>query len=138
MTVVLYAAAAYNIVWGTIAVLFPLALFRWAGVEPPRHPALWQCLGTLVGAFGVGYLAAARDPITHWPIVLVGLIGKVVAPIWFLVAVARGEVRWALGATIPTDDIIWWVPFGLILLHAYRRHAVHLRLAREPRSLRRA
>ena len=80
MQLVLWAAAAYNILWGVVVVLFPLAPFRWAGMALPNYPQLWQCLGMIVGVYGVGYALAARDPFTHWPIVLVGLLGKVFGP----------------------------------------------------------
>jgi hypothetical protein len=26
----------------------------------------------------------------------------------------------AFGVTLPTNDLVWWIPFGLILLHAWR------------------
>ena len=80
---VLLLAAVYNIAWGGFAVFFPLAPFRWAGMEPPNYPQLWQCIGMIVGVYGIGYAIAAADPLRHWPIVLVGLLGKVFGPIGF-------------------------------------------------------
>jgi peroxiredoxin len=103
-------------------VLFPLAVFRWAGLDPPRYPQLWQGVGMVVGVYGVGYLVAAGDPLRHWPIVLVGLLGKVLGPIGFLGAVLAGELPWALGWMIVANDLIWWLPFALILAAAYRFH----------------
>jgi len=138
MTGVLYAAAAYNVAWGAFAVLVPLALFEWAGMPAPSYPGLWQCVGTMVGVYGVGYLAAARDPVTHWPVVLVGFLGKILVPVGVAAAASRGELPWALGAAILASGVVWWVPFALILRRAYRRHAIHLRLVRDHRSLRRA
>jgi len=138
MRVVLYSAAAYNLSWGAFVVLLPAAMFRWAGMAAPRYPGLWQFVGMLIGVYGIGYLAAARDPLTHWPIVLVGLVGKLLAPVGYLTAAVRDEVTAAFAATTLAHDVVWWVPFALILLHAYRRHAAHLRLARDHRSLRRA
>jgi hypothetical protein len=121
MRTVLLAAGAYNIVWGVAAVLAPTLPFRLAGMESPRYPELWQCIGMIVGVYGIGYLVASCDPARHWPIVLVGLLGKIFGPIGFLGAVARGELPWAFGATILTNDLIWWIPFGLILVHAWRK-----------------
>lgn len=117
---VLLAAAAYNVVWGAFVVLFPFALFRLLGMELPNYPQIWQCVGMIVGVYGVGYTIAALDPLRHWPIVLVGLLGKILGPIGFLAAVARGELPVSFGLTILTNDLIWWVPFALILLGAYR------------------
>jgi hypothetical protein len=116
----LWAAAVYNVLWGAAVVAFPLAWFRWVGLDPPRYPEIWQCVGMIVGVYGVGYAAAARDPLRHWPIVLVGLLGKVLGPIGFGHALWQGTLPWAFGWTILTNDLVWWVPFGLILLGAYR------------------
>ena len=122
MTWTLYAAAAYNVVWGALVVLFPDATFRLLGVEEPaRYPEIWQCVGMIVGVYGVGYAIAARDPLRHWPIVLVGLLGKVFGPIGFIDAVfIKGTFPVQFGWTIITNDLIWWVPFALILVAARR------------------
>jgi hypothetical protein len=120
MALVLRLAAVYNVLWGGFVVLFPLVPFEWAGMEPPRYPQLWQCIGMIVGVYGVGYWIAARDPLRHWPIVLVGLLGKVFGPIGFLDAALRGALPWRAGWTLVTNDLIWWVPFTWILLRAWR------------------
>ena len=117
---VLYAAAVYNLIWGAAIIAAPLALFRWAGMETPRYPQIWQCVGMIVGVYGVGYWLAARDPFRHWPIVLVGFLGKILGPIGFLNAALTDQLPWAWGATILTNDLIWWVPFGSILYLAFR------------------
>lgn len=118
MRFTLWAAAAYNIAWGGFAIVFPLALFSWAGMEPPRYPQLWQCIGMIVGVYGIGYAIAASDPVRHWPIVLVGLLGKIFGPIGFAWSLWSGALPPAFGATILTNDLIWWLPFGAILWHA--------------------
>lgn len=123
MSQVLWAAAIYNIVWGIWAIFFPLSIFRWAGFEPlPAYPELWQCIGMIVGVYGVGYAIAARDPVRHWPIVLVGWLGKIFGPIGFVQAVWLERFPLRMGWTIVTNDLIWWVPFTLILVHAARQH----------------
>ncbi|MBY0527223.1 MAG: alkyl hydroperoxide reductase [Gemmataceae bacterium] len=120
MGAVLWAAAAYNICFGVLVVVFPEAAFRWADMEPPNYPALWQCIGMIVGVYGVGYAIAAGDPLRHWPIVLVGLLGKVFGPIGFLEAALRGTLPWHAGLVNVTNDLIWWAPFSLILFRATR------------------
>ncbi|MEQ9410496.1 MAG: SelL-related redox protein [Fuerstiella sp.] len=116
---VLLAAAAYNVIWGLVAILSPLTIFRLAGFDPlPVYPQLWQCIGMIVGVYGIGYGIAAFNPCRHWPIVLVGLLGKIFGPIGFLSAVASGQFPAAMGWTILTNDLIWWVPFAVILWRA--------------------
>ena len=122
MSHVLRAAGAYNALWGAWAVLFPGAIFEWNGIPPLNYPEIWQCVGMIVGVYGAGYWIAARDPLVHWPIVLVGLLGKVLGPIGFLGAALQGRLPWSFGWTNLTNDLIWWIPFTLILLEA-RRHA---------------
>lgn len=117
---VLKVAGIYNLAWGAFVVLWPLAPFRWAGMEPPNYPQLWQCIGMIVGVYGVGYWIAASDPVRHWPIVLVGLLGKIFGPIGFLQAAATGQLPWIAGLTILTNDLVWWWPFARLLWNAYR------------------
>ena len=118
MRIVLLAAAVYNVLWGAFVVLFPFALFRVLEMELPNYPQIWQCVGMIVGVYGVGYAAAALDPLRHWPIVLVGLLGKIFGPIGFLFAAVRGELPPSFGLTLLTNDLIWWAPFALILLRS--------------------
>ncbi len=120
MRSVLIAAGVYNLLWGAVVVFFPAALFRFAEMELPRYPQIWQCVGMIVGVYGIGYLVAASDPLRHWPITLVGLLGKVFGPIGFAGALLNGTLPLAFGATIITNDLIWWIPFAAILYQTFR------------------
>jgi len=114
----LLLAGAYNLAWGAFVVCFPLLPFRWAGMEPPRYVEIWQCVGMIVGVYGVGYAIAALDPLRHWPIVLVGLLGKVLGPLGMANALWQGKLPLAAGLTCLSNDLIWWAPFAMILWHA--------------------
>ncbi len=123
MKTTLWIAAVYNIVWGAWVVLRPMDFFRLVGMEEPNQPAIWQCVGMIVGVYGIGYAIAARDPLRHWPIVLVGLLGKIAGPVGYVDgALIQRTLDPAFGWTIPTNDVVWWVPFTLILVAAYRYH----------------
>lgn len=122
MSRVLFLAGGYNLMWGAFVVLMPETLFSWAGMEPPRYPELWQCIGMIVGVYGIGYVLAAMQPARHWPIVLVGLAGKVFGPVGFAIALVQGRFAPDFGWVILFNDLIWWGPFALILLHARRRY----------------
>lgn len=117
----LVLAGIYNLVWGAVVVLAPDAPFSLAGLQPLSGTgrAVWQCLGMVIGVYGVGYLAASRAPLVHWPITLVGMLGKVFGPIGFLWTALRGDIDWSFGWTILTNDLIWWIPFGAILAAAW-------------------
>ncbi|NBV46593.1 MAG: alkyl hydroperoxide reductase [Planctomycetia bacterium] len=120
MARVLVAAGIYNVVWGAVAILAPVWCFRIVGMETPNYPELWQCIGMIVGVYGIGYIAAATDPLRHWPIVLVGLLGKILGPIGFAGALLSGRFPVAFGWNILTNDLVWWIPFGMILWTAWR------------------
>ena len=117
---VLAVAAVYNIAFGAWAVLWPASAFELAGLDQPNYPELWQCIGMIVGVYGIGYAIAARDPVRHWPIVLVGLVGKILGPIGFLGAVLNDRVPLEAGLVIVTNDLIWWPGFALALWLAWR------------------
>lgn len=120
---VLAAAALYNLGWGAWIVVDPGALFRLSGIAQPTYPQIFQCVGMIVGVYGIGYAVAATAPLRHWPIVLVGLLGKILGPVGFLAAALGGELPWTWAWTILTNDVVWWIPFALILAAA-RRNAV--------------
>jgi peroxiredoxin/uncharacterized membrane protein HdeD (DUF308 family) len=113
-------AGVYNLLFGLWAVLFPLAIFQWLQVEAPNYPALWQCIGMIVGVYGIGYWIAANDPVRYWPLVLVGLLGKLFGPIGFLFTAWKGELPWSWGYMLMANDLIWWLPFVAILYWVFR------------------
>ena len=117
----LRAAAVYNLVWGAWVVIFPNHFFELVGMEPPLHAMIWQGMGMVIGVYGLGYWWAAQDPGTHWPIVMVGLLGKIFGPLGFVMNYAQGNVPFGFFYTLITNDFIWWVPFFLILKSAYLR-----------------
>lgn len=122
----LWAAGIYNLVWGAITIGMPNLLFDLAGAQRLNYPEIWQCVGMIVGVYGIGYIIAAYDSRRHWPIVLVGMLGKIFGPIGFAFSLVKGTFPLAFGATILTNDLLWWIPFFLILKDA----AVHSRRER--------
>ena len=46
---VFVAAGLYNIVWGLWSAVDPQWLFRFAGMAPLNQPAIFACLGMVVG-----------------------------------------------------------------------------------------
>jgi small multidrug resistance pump len=51
----------------------------------------------------------------HWPIIAVGFLGKLFGPIGFFYNYLNGQVPFDFFYTLITNDLIWWVPFFLIL-----------------------
>jgi hypothetical protein len=117
---VLYAAAIYNLIFGAFAVLLPGLYWEWLEMPAPRYAFLWQCIGMVVGCYGVAYFFAARSPRVLWPIVLVGLLGKILGPAGFVFALAEGALPLRFGWILVTNDLIWWVPFFAIVVAGWR------------------
>lgn len=125
----LVAAGFYNLLWGALTIAYPNFWFDFAGIDRLNFPEIWQCVGMIVGVYGIGYLIAAGDSRTHWPIVLVGLLGKIFGPIGFVTAMLRGTFPPVFGLTILTNDLIWWIPFAMILWDAAKHRRDDQRLS---------
>jgi hypothetical protein len=113
--IVFALAGAYNLAWGAYADIDPQWLFRYAGMPPLNHPAIFACLGMVVGVYGLLYWQVAREPERGFEIAAVGLLGKVLGPIGLVQLIAAGT--WPMKSVIlcVTNDFIWWIPFVLYL-----------------------
>ena len=126
MNRVLMAAASFHMLWGVSVALFPNLPFDWAGVAHPLYLEFWQCIGVVGAVFGIGCAIASTEPLVHWPIVLMGLIGALLGPACFLQAALSGRLPALAFLAILAGGAIWWLPFSWILYQAYR-----LQLGRE-------
>lgn len=114
--VVFGLAALYNVAFGVWAALRPESFFDLFRMAPPLYPQIWQCLGVVLGLYGLLYAHAARHLEHARAIILVGLLGKVLGPIGWL------ESGWP-PRTFPLivfNDLVWWLPFSLFLLEGTR------------------
>jgi hypothetical protein len=119
----LQIAAVYNILWGLWVGLAPQHFFRVLDMPEINHPVVWQGMGMVIGVYGLGYWWAARDYVRHWPIVAVGMLGKLFGPLGYVGSLVLGTLPYPqFGWTLLTNDLLWWVPFGLILREAWRVH----------------
>ena len=116
---VFLAAAGYNMLWGLYAAVDPQWLFRFSGLPPLNHPALFACLGMVIGVYGIAYAEVARRPEHGFLLAAVGLLGKVLGPIGLAVLILQGEWPPATLVLCLTNDFIWWVPFALYLRDAW-------------------
>jgi hypothetical protein len=114
--VVFSAAAMYNVAFGLWAAVAPHAFFNLFRLDAPRYPAIWACLGMVVGLYGAGYAYAAWRLDRAFPFIAIGLTGKVLGPIGWLMAVRSHELPFRTVPLIVFDDLIWWLPFALFLL----------------------
>lgn len=116
---VFVAAGLYNILWGLYAVIDPQWLFRFAKMQNENHPQVFACLGMVLGLYGILYLEVARIPDRGWVIAAVGLAGKVLGPVGLARLIWTGIWPVRTGILCVTNDLIWWIPFGLYLYDAW-------------------
>lgn len=114
-----YAAAAYNLTWGTTNVLAPALLTRPLGLGPHGLVA-WQAVGMLVLVYAPGYWWAGRRPSQHAHLIAIAVLGKTLGPIGFAWAAATGKLPLTFGLTILTNDLVWLPAFACYLRAATR------------------
>jgi len=115
-----YAAAAYNLAWGGIAILWPSLFFQILRIAPTSELAIWQALGMMVLIYAPAYVWVARDPVGHRHLVVIALLGKVLGPLGFLWALNAHTLPLVFGLTILTNDCLWWPAFAAFLIKAAR------------------
>jgi hypothetical protein len=116
---VFLVAGVYNVLWGLWSAVDPQWLFRFAGMPPLNHPAIFACLAMVVGLYGILYLEVARRPERGWLLAAVGLAGKLLGPAGLAVLIANGTWPARTIVLCLTNDLIWWVPFTLYLRDAW-------------------
>lgn len=112
-------AGLYNLAWGLWTGLQPQWLFQVAGMETMVHPEVFACLGMVIGVYGLLYLEVARRPEHGFAIAAVGMLGKLLGPGGWAIAVATGRWPPETGILILTNDLIWWGPFAIYLRDAW-------------------
>lgn len=117
---ILLLAAAYNVGLGLWAVVAPRGFFDLFQLAPPRYPAIWSTLGMVLGLYGLLYAYGALHLERARPIIAVGLLGKLLGPIGWILAVHAGELPVRTFAFIAFDDLVWWLPFAIFLLEGSR------------------
>ena len=109
-------AGIYNLGFGLYSAVDPQWLFRLAGMPPLNHPAIFACLGMVVGLYGILYFEVARNPERGSLIATVGLLGKLFGPAGMAYLIISGGWPAAAVILIIGNDLIWWIPFTIYLI----------------------
>ena len=113
-------AALYNLAFCVWAGFAPYAFFDLFALPPPRYPAIWSCLGMVVGTYALGYGYAALRLDRAIPFIVIGLVGKVLGPIGWWFTVRTGELPVRTFPLVLFNDLVWWLPFTLFLIDGSR------------------
>lgn len=120
MNATVSSAGLYNLIWAAYIIARPDDFFERLALDAPSHTVLWQALGFAIGVLGFGFLLASQDAVRHWPVVLMGMLSKLGGALGLGAAIYRGalpiEALWLL----IMNDLVWCVPFSLILWAAYQ------------------
>lgn len=135
MPAVLVASAVYQFAFAAWTHVWPHFCFDWAGIPRPNHPLLWRAAGWMSAIFGAAMLIAARAPIRHWPLVLLGFAKANLGLVLILAAISSGELPPRALWVAVIDDLIWWFPFAAILWAALQAHAGRPPLNDKPMSI---
>lgn len=114
-------AAIYNILWGVLICINP-KIILFDDSDSIFVLIVLQCLGMLVGVYGIAYYFASRDPARYWPLILVGLIGKILGPIGSLNYIFTNQLEPRFFWVNVFNDLIWIYPFCWILYQVYKRN----------------
>jgi hypothetical protein len=115
MTLVLAAAGVYCL---SIALWFfvsPERVFATFAPTQPGHPLLVQVIGIFYFVFSLSFFLAAPDPPRHWRIVLLCTLKICIVISAALYAFFQQTLSWKLLLLLAVDDVIWLLPFLLIL-----------------------
>lgn len=120
---VLLIAAVYHFLWGALAIIMPTSMLAWFGLQASATEAIfWQCIGIISAIFGLGFLIAAAHPYRHWPIVLIGFLGKLFGIVGFAIALWSSALPAEFAWASLFNDAIWLFPFLIILWGATQHH----------------
>ncbi len=114
-------AAIYNIFWGILIAIHPKVIL-FDNSDSVFVIIVLQCVGMLVGVYGIAYYFASVDPARYWPLILVGLIGKILGPIGSLHYIFTKQLDPSFFMINIFNDVIWIIPFSWILYHVYKKN----------------
>lgn len=138
MRVVLVVAGIYHIFFGLWANCWPLHIHHLLSLPQPDHTLAWRLAGLISCTLGIGLVIAARGPIRHWGIVLLGFIKCMIALILVGLALIDYRLPFSASLLLAADDLLWAGPFAYILWTALRAHAGIPPSRSEPYSVREA
>jgi uncharacterized membrane protein len=116
----MFAAAFYNVGWGFWVVIFPEQAFRLFALDIPSDIYIWQSVGMIVGVYGIVYYISALDLVKYYPILLVGMLGKIFGPLGFIQHYSMGTIQLEFGTLLLFNDIMWWPAFMTATVKFYK------------------
>lgn len=108
-----WAAAAYNLAAGGLAVLAPHWCVRAFGLHSETQPELIMAIGMMIAVYAFAYALIALDLKRYGPLVWVGLAGKAFGAVGFVMGITGGTLTWSFLPVTLFNDAIWLFPFAI-------------------------
>ena len=131
----LLAVGVYHILFAFWTNAWPFHAFDLLNLAHPNHPILWRTIGLISGALGLAFVLASRDPVRNWTVVLVGLAKSLATAGIVGVSISSGDLPLRCVSLLFVNDLVWIIPFALILWGSIRAHAGIPLSRSEPYSL---
>lgn len=128
MTSVLWAASIYCMAFSFVSICWPDQAFASTGMHATGHHPLVRMIGLLYLVFAMSCLFAARDPIRHWRLVLLCTVKTVAVILVAVITWWQDIIPPRLAILLVLDDLVWLIPFLMILWSTVQAH-----LGRPPR-----
>jgi hypothetical protein len=112
--------AVYNVLAGLSMLVFYHEAYKMMGIDQPDVKMPLQLVGILVGLFGVGYWITASNPVENRNVLMLGFWSKLLGSCLSGYYVARGKLPAEFMIIVFFADIIYLVPFYIILKRLYR------------------
>jgi hypothetical protein len=138
MPLVLCAAGLYCTVFAVWTIGWPAKAYALTGCNATGHDVLVQIIGLFYLVFGCSFFLASRDPIRHWRIVLLCTIKIAAVVLAALYTWWHSILPDPLIVLLLIDDVLWLVPFLMILWTALQANLGRPPLYQEPLSLEKA
>lgn len=122
MQYLLIAAGIYNIVWGGIAFIRPDYFLEQLHMHFANDFWISKAIGLLEIIFGIAYIIASRKPFKHWLIIFIGFIVKLVVSVGYMYYMYAELIPQQLIAMVMANDMVWLLPFGLILYQTFEHY----------------
>jgi hypothetical protein len=113
-----YAAALYNLAWGTLVVAYPEPVAELA--ETSGETVFLRVVGLFVLVYAPAYWWVARRPERYPQLVVIAVLGKVFGAAGFAAALLAGVLPGRFVAVIALNDLVWLPAFLLYLTAAAR------------------
>jgi hypothetical protein len=115
MKLTLLFAGIYCLGFASWVISNPHSAFNLLKIEKPNMIFLWQSIGVFYAIFGIGLLSSARDPLRQWRSTLLCFIKIIVVTFIITGEFLSGNLPLLVIGFLIIDDLIWLLPFAIIL-----------------------